>query len=263
MNKIFNESCLDTMKRNELKNTIDLVITSPPYNMTKRKGGYADKTKRYDVYEDWKTESEYINFIVDVFKGYDKVLKQNGCILFNFSYSIENPSLPYKMVSEICRMTNFSIADTIVWKKPTSIPHPASKNRLRRICEFVYVFARKKEIETFDTNKKYKIGSNKQKYYSVVDNFIEAKNNDGVNNLNKATFSTDFVKTLIEIYAKKDSLIYDSFIGIGTTAKGCIETENRYIGSELSIDQIKDFKRWEEKRKEKEIEAPTLFNELN
>lgn len=248
MNKIFNESCLDTMNRNELKNTIDLVITSRPYNMTKRKGGYADKTKRYDVYEDWKTESEYIDFIVNVFKGYDKVLKQNGCILFNFSYSIENPSLPYKMVSEICRMTNFSIADTIVWKKPTSIPHPASKNRLRRICEFVYVFARKEELETFDTNKKYKIGSNKQKYYSVVDNFIEAKNNDGVNNLNKATFSTDFVKTLIEIYAKKDSLIYDSFIGIGTTAKGCLETNNRYIGSELSENQIKDFKSWEEKR---------------
>ena len=236
-NIIYNEDCIKTMKRSDLKNKIDLVVTSPPYNMTKRKGGYADKTKRYDVYEDWKSESEYIDFIINVFNGYDNILKKDGCILFNFSYSIENPSLPYKMVSEICRMTNFSIADTIVWKKPTSIPHPASKNRLRRICEFVYVFARKEEMETFDTNKKYKIGSNKQKYYSVVDNFIEAKNNDGVNHLNKATFSTDFVKRLIEIYAKKDSLIYDSFIGIGTTAFGCIEKGVNFIGSELSKDQ--------------------------
>lgn len=248
MNIIFNESCLDTMKKPELIGKVDLVITSPPYNMTSRKGGYADKIKRYDIYQDWKTELEYINFIVDVFNGYDKILKKQGCILFNFSYSIENPSLPYKMVSKICKRTNFNIVDTIVWKKPTSIPHPASKNRLRRICEFVYVFARKEETETFDTNKKYKIGSNKQKYYSIVDNFIEAKNNDGSNDLNKATFSTDFVKKLIDIYAKPKSLIYDSFIGIGTTAKACIETNNTFIGSELSLNQIDNFKNWESKQ---------------
>jgi DNA modification methylase len=119
------------------------------------------------------------------------------------------------------------------------------------------------QLYIIHTNKKYKIGSNEQKYYSVVDNFIEAKNNDGSNNLNKATFSTDFVKQLIEIYAKPSSLIYDSFIGIGTTAKGCIETNNMFVGSELSINQINDFKAWEEKRKEKENEVPTLFNELN
>ena len=44
--------------------SIDLVLTSPPYNMTKRKGGYADKSKRYDVYLDWKNDKEYIDSIV-------------------------------------------------------------------------------------------------------------------------------------------------------------------------------------------------------
>lgn len=259
MNKIFNEDCLETMQRPELAGKVDLVITSPPYNMTNRKGGYADKSKRYDIYEDWRTESEYIDFIVNVFNGYEKVLTENGCILFNFSYSIENPSLPYKMVANICDKTTFSVADTIVWKKPTSIPHPASKNRLRRICEFVYVFARKTELETFNTNKNYNIGSNNQKYYAIIDNFIEAKNNDGANDLNKATFSTDFVKKLIEIYAKPNSLIYDSFMGIGTTAKGCIETKNNYVGSELSEAQILNFKVWEEKRKEKDFNLITSF----
>lgn len=248
---IYNENCLETMKRPELIGKVDLVITSPPYNMTNRKGGYADKTKRYDIYEDWMGETEYIDFIISVFNGYEKVLVTNGCVLFNFSYSIENPSLPYKMVAEICNRTNFSVADTIVWKKPTSIPHPASKNRLRRICEFVYVFARKTELETFKTNKSYKIGNNNQKYYDIVDNFLEARNNDGANELNKATFSTEFVKKLIQIYANDNSLIYDSFMGIGTTAKGCIETNRRYIGSELSEAQILNFREWEKKREGK------------
>jgi DNA modification methylase len=263
MNIIFNEDCLVTMQRPELTDKVHLVITSPPYNMTNRKGGYADKTKRYDLYEDWKSEDEYVEWICTVFKSYENILKNNGCVLFNFSYSIENPSLPYKLVSNICEKTIFKVADTIVWKKPTSIPHPASKNRLRRICEFVYVFARENELETFETNKNFKIGNNNQKYYDIVDNFFEAKNNDGSNNLNKATFSTDFVKKLIEIYAKPNSLIYDSFIGIGTTAKGCIETNMNYVGSELSEAQILNFKAWEEKRKEKDLQAVTLFgNEM-
>lgn len=251
VNKIYVEDCLFTMDRGELLSSVDLVLTSPPYNMTNRKGGYADKSKRYDVYSDWLSEEEYINFIVRVFKGYDRILKPNGCVLFNFSYSIENPSLPYKMVSELCKLTNFCIVDTIVWKKPTSIPHPASKNRLRRICEFVYVFSRKGEIETFNTNKSFKIGKNKQKYFEIVDNHFEAKNNDGPNELNKATFSTEFVEKLLNIYAIPNSVVYDSFMGIGTTAKGCINTGNKYIGSEISKKQVEDFNTFLKRRVEK------------
>ena len=72
MNKIFNENCLETMQRTELENKVDLVITSPPYNMTNRKGGYADKSKRYDVYEDWKTEN-------DVYGSFEQVeVKSDG-----------------------------------------------------------------------------------------------------------------------------------------------------------------------------------------
>ena len=57
-NIIYNEDCLITLDKIDEK-SIDVVLTSPPYNMTKRKGGYAD-TGRYDVYQDWKTEEEYI-----------------------------------------------------------------------------------------------------------------------------------------------------------------------------------------------------------
>ena len=258
VSKIYNEDCLKTMKRLELKGEIDFIVTSPPYNMTKRKGGYADKSKRYDVYEDWKTESDYIDFIVNVFKGYDVLLKDKGCVAFNFSYSIENPSLPYKMVSKICEKTNFEVVDTIVWKKKTAIPHPASKNRLRRICEFIYIFAKKENVLDFNTNKDYTIGNNGQKYYKIVDNFIDAKNNDGVNHLNKATFSTDLVDNLLKTYVNKGSLVYDSFIGIGTTAKSCIKNNIDYIGSELSINQILNFNDW---KNEYDINKTDLFTQ--
>jgi len=260
MNTIFNESCLDTMKRPELKGNVDLVITSPPYN-TSRVGATDKYNSRYDTFQDFKTDEDYINWTVDVFNGYDNVLRKDGCVLYNISYSSENTHLIWLVIADIIKRTKFTTADCIVWKKSNALPNNRSKNKLTRIIEYVFVFVRKSEIKTFDANKKVMsvIEKTGQANYENVYNFFEAKNNDGSNDLNKATFSTDFVKKLIEMYAKDNSLIYDSFMGIGTTAKGCIETKNKYVGSELSAAQISDFKAWEEKRKEKEYMHPTLF----
>lgn len=130
------------------------------------------------------------------------------------------------------------IADCIVWKKKTAVPNSTSKNKLTRICEFVFVIVRKDEFMTFSSNKKIKSTSLKgQNFYEVFYNIIEAKNNDGANLLNKATFSTDLVKKLLLIYAKSGSIIYDSFMGTGTTAFACRELGFDFVGSEMSKPQ--------------------------
>jgi len=233
---------------------VDVVFTSPPYNMTKRKGGYADKQKRYDVYEDWKTTDEYIKWTIDIFKGYDNVIKENGVVLYNLSYSIENPSLPYILINDIIKNTEWTIADTIIWKKSNAIPHPASYNRLNRIVEFIYVFCRKGELKTFNMNKNIaKVGKNGQNYYEIVDNYIESKNNDASTKLNKATFSSDLVYNLISKYTKPNSIIYDNFMGTGTVAIGAIRHNCEYIGSEISKEQVEySEKRINDYKKEKE-----------
>ena len=239
INKFYNEDCLDTMSRMS-DNFIDVVLTSPPYNMTKRKGGYADKGKRYDMYNDWKSENEYTLWTTKIFNNIDRVLNKNGVILYNFSYSIENPSLPYIMVSEIIKNTNFVIADTIIWKKNNSVPHPASYNRLHRVVEFVFVFCRASEIKDFNCYKKItKISPSGQKYYEIIDNLIIAKNNDGVNKMNKATFSTDLCSQLLNIYTKEKDIVYDPFMGTGTTGVACKQLKRQFIGSEISSEQVK------------------------
>lgn len=232
--------CLELIK-NIPDQTVDIVLTSPPYNMTKRKGGYADKVKRYDFYNDWKEERDYIEWMVDVFKEIDRVLKSNGVILFNFSYSIENPILPYKLICEIDKQTDFTIADTISWKKNNCIPFPANKCRLSRLCEYVFVIVRKKEINSFKTNKAIKkIGKNGQKYYEVFYNYIEARNNDGTNPYNKATFSSEFVCKLLDMYSSNENdVVLDPFIETGTTALACVKSNRHYIGFEISETQFK------------------------
>jgi site-specific DNA-methyltransferase (adenine-specific)/modification methylase len=238
INKFYNEDCLLTMK-NMKEGFIDLILTSPPYNMTKRKGGYADKQPRYDTYNDWMTEEQYIDWSVNLFNEFDRVLKTNKVVLYNFSYSVENPILPYLLVCAINNQTNFTLGDTIIWKKPNSVPHPASYNRLNRTIEFVFVFCRKTELKTYEMHKKIKsIGKNGQNYYEIVDNFFIAKNNSETTNLNKATYSIEFCDFLLSHYGTKDYLVYDPFMGTGTTAISCLKNNMLFVGSEISEKQV-------------------------
>lgn len=245
INKIYNEDCLITIN-NMIKNNIkvDNIITSPFYNTCRgskfHNSEHARETHqgRYDIHLDNMTDEEYIEFTLRLFDGYDKILKKDGCILYNISYGSENTHLMWLVIADIIKNTNFTIADDIIWKKKSALPNNVSKNKLTRIVEHVFVFCRKNEFKTFNANKSVtSVRKTGQKMYENIFNFIEAKNNDGSNKLNKATFSTDLILKLLNIYVKKDALVYDSFMGTGTTAKACKIYGCNYIGSELSKDQ--------------------------
>jgi DNA modification methylase len=257
INKIYNEDCFVTMSNIDKK--VDSIITSPPYNTsrcTNSERALKENEARYDVHLDNKTDIEYLDWSVNLFYAYDKILKENGTILYNISYSSENTDLIWKFVAEIINKTNFTTADTIVWKKDSAIPNNTSHNKLTRICEFVFVFVRKNELDTFFMNKEItSTNTNGQNYYENKFNFIDARNNDGSNSLNKATFSTELVRKLLLIYTKENDLIYDSFMGTGTTANACIIEKRNYIGSELSEEQCK----YADKRLSKSKSKLTLF----
>ena len=75
-------------------------------------------------------------------------------------------------------------------------------NPLTDTAEFVYVFCRRKEFNTFTANKKL-IGyrdDTKQAIYENVFNFFQSPNNNETQSLNKATFSVEFVKNIIRRY---------------------------------------------------------------
>lgn len=254
-NVIHNEDCFKTMSEMPI-GQCDVILTSPFYNTNKKAGKNRNLTNsgmndgryeylRYDVHVDNMTNEEYTDYTVKLFNEFDRVLNLNGCVLYNISYGAENTEGMFQAVNGIITETNFTVADVICWKKATAFPNSCSSNRLTRIWEFVFVFCRKNEMKTFNCNKKVssyrKTG---QAAYENVYNFIEAKNNDGSCPYNKATYSTDLCEQLLKLYAPKDAVVYDPFMGSGTTAVACKKLGLRYIGSEISENQCK----WAENR---------------
>jgi len=258
-----NEDCFGFMEKLAEKNVrVDAIITSPPYNSNKKAGKRSTNQNtavngytylRYDVHVDNFTSEEYVEWTVNLFNHYDSVLAPDGVVLYNLSFGSENPNDWLMAMNGAVTRTNFTLADVLIWKKKTAFPISSSPNKMTRITEFVFVLCRKPEIITFRSNKRCtSVRDTGQKAYENVYNFIEAANNDRLNcQYNKATFSTELVEKLIDMYVRPGSTVFDSFCGTGTTLAACRNKGLKGIGCELSADQC----RWAvENRFEKNID---------
>lgn len=237
---------------NKNRGGADVIITSPPYNISpkaqKNPTEYQLKNHdvKYECYLDNLGFQDYIDWVIQIFISMDKILNSQGTILWNMSYGNDkklksvNMGLLWVTISEVIQKTNFTVADMITWKKSNAFPDNVSSNKLTRITENIFVFCRKTEFLTFYMNKEVsKIQERtQQKFYKPIYNFIEAPNNDGSCDLNKATFSSELVEKLLKIYARPKSVIYDPFMGTGTTAIACDTLGFDCYGSEISKNQV-------------------------
>lgn len=232
IDKIYNEDNILTMSKMD-NESIDGIITSPPYNIaTKRKDNYYNNG--YSSIDNL-IEDDYLSKRYAEFKEFSRILKPKGVICYNISYHILNPTLPLRLILKINDDTDLRLVEMISWKKSNSMPFESSSNRLSRIVEQVYVFAHADHFKDFTANKIVSKINEKthQKFYKYYNNYIEAKNNDRIKSNLKASYSEEFVEKLLNIYFPLDSLIYDPFSGIGTTARACKKNGRHFIGSEL------------------------------
>ena len=244
---IYNGDCEKAILRLD-DHSVDFVLTSPPYNIsrTSAKTGATLKTQprdgkgypwlRYDVAIDGMPNEDYVEWQVRLFSEIARVLKPNGCVAYNISYGAENTTCYIDTIYGIVHRTAFTMADKITWKKSSALPNNVSPNRLTRLCEDVFILCRKSEEGTFHMNKRVLTtrNDNGQRMYENLFNFVEAPNNDGSCELNKATFSSKFAQALMELYCPPGGVVYDPFMGTGTTAKAALNSGRDCFGSELS-----------------------------
>ena len=228
-NKIYCGDTVETMKKIKSE-SVDLVLTSPPYLASIRQDNHKYPGAK-DQIRDNQSVKDYLEWIVENFKQYERILKDDGVLAFNFSYTTFNPSLPYDLINEVFTNTGFRIYDTVAWKKKSAMPVSGHPNRLTRIVEMVYIFAK---TPKFSANKTVSsISKTGQKYYNNYYNFIEARNNDGKVEGHEATFSTELASYFIDLYSKNGDVVLDNFSGTGTTAYAAHKMGRQYIGIDL------------------------------
>ena len=225
---------VDVLQKNrDLK--FDLVLTSPGYNIAHR--GFLSGGKSYQKHDDNIDSKEYIFSGIQLFNELQHHLSPNGVIIYNLSYGTIQPSLPFHLIAEIEKQTQFRNVDTITWKKKTAFPLSSSSCHLTRICELIFVFAHVDHLHDFYTNKKQTSQSKTgQKFYSSLFNFVEADNADRearTESPTKATFSEDLVQKLLDMYAPKNCTVLDPFTGSGTTNAVCAKRDLKSFGIDI------------------------------
>jgi len=139
LNQIYNESCLETLKRIP-DNFVNVVITSPPYNMNLRirKGEYCSRqivkeiSTKYDGFSDNMPIEEYNRFHTEVLR---ELLRVSNLVFYNIQIVTGSKRSIFKMIGEFSE----NLKDIIVWDKKHAEPSIQAQV-LNRRSELILVF---------------------------------------------------------------------------------------------------------------------------
>lgn len=296
-NKIYQESCLDTLKKMP-DNFIDCVITSPPYW----------QLRDYGYPEQWGLEptfNEYLEHLWQLMDEIHRVLKPFGTVWINLGDSFSTQSgtnaalargknydsestyivnrgesaklikpkdLPNKCLLLIphrfaigCIDRGWIIRNDIIWAKRNGMPESVT-DRFTKKHEYIF-FMVKQEKYYFDLDSirdKHKWANDKRNNglrHEYSDN-SKSQNNDwiatnavsfnekgknpgsvsdfwdittkGSTNEHYAAYNDELIKKPILAGCQEHGIIYDPFMGTGSTAEAALRANRQFIGSEMS-----------------------------
>lgn len=217
INKIHNLDCLEGLKKIE-DNFIDLIITSPPFNL-----GNTHHTgfKKHKSYEDNMPEKDYQNWQIKVLNECFRVLKDEGSLIYQHKNRISKgiQISPYEWIFK----TNFIIKQEIIWINRSQ---NFDKIRFYPFTERVYWLAKNPKTKLKNTINKQDVFDWKE--WKPV----------GTKGKHTRAFPEKFVEDILKVFPKS-KLILDPFMGSGTVAKVCQEMKRNFIGLEINKKFIK------------------------
>lgn len=225
INRIYNEDCMETLRRIP-DNFVDLVVTSPPYNMNLRirNGKYCSRqivkefSTKYEGFDDNMPIEEYYEFHLGVLR---ELLRVSGLIFYNIQIVTGSKRAFFRIIGELSDY----LKDIVVWDKGYAQPAMAERV-LNRRTELILIFDAKNAISRQFEGVNFARGT--------LDDLWEIKRGRKVTDTHSAVFPEALVQTIIGNFSKEGDLIYDPFMGTGTTAYVARAMGRNFLGSELT-----------------------------
>ena len=235
LNKIYNIDALEGLRALD-DESIDIIITSPPYNKAglngKRKGGKWKNTIDYggDINIDNKPEDEYQEWQLEILKECYRVLKKDGLMFYNHKNRIVNGKgyiiSPYTWLLK----SPFLIRQEIIWNRKNGPNQEPS--RYVPVFESIWVLSKQKDT-IFQRNKDIE---HKTDIWTI---------SPGRKKKHPAPFPIDIPRNILsslnaDKIKDRDIVVLDPFMGSGTTAKAAIEKGYDYIGFDIVKEYVDD-----------------------
>jgi len=255
-NLILEGDCFELIK--ELPdNSIDLVITSPPY------ADIVNYGKNISI----KKPQDYCDWILPLFNEIYRVLKPSGSFILNIndncSGGLRNPFI-YELIYRSQKESKLKFYDTYIWHKRNGIPNGSPK-RFRNNTEFIFHFVKNQKKLKFhmdrvmeDTNIETKKRFERNGLFKPQGEIIDGARTYAERNLivkdkvrpdnvfrfptagaardntirHPAPYHKDLPTYFINLLTDEGDVILDVFSGIGTTGLGC--KDRQYIGFEMN-----------------------------
>jgi len=226
--------------------TVDLIITSPPYNIgvkygNKHENGRAIATKGVK-YEDELSEEEYMKLLDKVFTECKRVLKKNGSIWVNIKnrYKDGIVTSPF-WVLELFK--DMYLKNLIVWNFDWG---GATDKRFSPRYEFIFWFTKNKDeyIFNLDDIKIPALNYRPDRFKSQLKNpsdvwYIQmVSGNYPERTSHPAQYPEELIERIIRVASNENDLVLDPFSGVGTTFAVCKKLKRNFIGFELNPDFI-------------------------
>ena len=242
-NKVITANCVQFMKNQMKKNTVDLVVTSPPYDDLRDYRGYS--------------------FLFDgIVSGLYRVLKPGGVIVWVVGDKINGGRSLTSLKQTIAfAEAGFTVHDIMIYKKKNT---PFMRSNAYTNCYELMVILSKGKPKTFNPimektvrngfemlvsnkksdgiNRKVKAKLNKEKVRSNIWEYavgLGGTTNDRYAFKHPAMFPEKLAREQILSWSNPGDLVYDPMCGAGTTLKMAAEQNRYYLGTEISREYTK------------------------